>query len=103
MMMMVMMMMMVVMMMIKMIIVKKSLLRVRQKIGDEVGPHVGEPWVRQVTRDDHIRPVSLTCNFVTKQNTQKSHQDYHWLTDNDVPVTPNCQGEYQVQGYGFET
>ena len=53
------------MMMMMMVMVKKSLLRVRQEIGDEVGPHVGEAWVCQVTRDDHIRPVSLTYNFVT--------------------------------------
>ena len=62
---MMMMMMIMVMMMMMMVMVKKSLLRVRQEIGDEVGPHVGEPWVCQVTRDDHIRPVSLTYNFVT--------------------------------------
>ena len=94
------MMMMMVMMMMMMVMVKKSLLRVRQEIGDEVGPHVGEPWVRQVTRDDYIRPVSLTCDFVTSQNNQMAHQGCHWVTDKDVPVTPNRQDEYHDQVHG---
>ena len=35
-------------------------LRLRQQPGDEVGPQVGEPRVRKVTRDYYICPVTLT-------------------------------------------
>ena len=35
-------------------------LRVRQQVGDEVAPHVAEAGVRQVPRDDHVSPVTLT-------------------------------------------
>ena len=35
-------------------------LRIWEEVWDEVGPHVGEPRVRQVPADDHVGPVAFS-------------------------------------------
>ena len=116
-----------IMMMIKMImqmVMKKrsrSLLRVWQKVWDEVGPHVGESRVRQVPRDDHIRPVTLPCvhinhgqlTIIAKKSVIISSVtcsvqclDILIITEsltNDLPVWvwPNRQDDHHDHGHGL--